>query len=60
LEKEIVVADGKTYAFSNVDAFKKNCLLKGLDDISLTLQKKDLIDKFEAKQKKDSPWLWNG
>ncbi|MDR3289923.1 MAG: 3-isopropylmalate dehydratase small subunit [Rickettsiales bacterium] len=59
LEKENVVAGGKTYNFNNVSPFQKNCLLNGLDDIGLTLQKKDLIDKYEEKQKKDFPWLWS-
>ncbi|MDR0423245.1 MAG: 3-isopropylmalate dehydratase small subunit [Rickettsiales bacterium] len=59
LEKEIVVANGKTYKFNNVDSFKKNCLLNGLDDVSLALQEIDLIDRYEQKQKKEFPWLWD-
>ncbi|GMO56423.1 MAG: 3-isopropylmalate dehydratase small subunit [Rickettsiales bacterium] len=58
LEKEEVITNNKTYKFNNVNEFKKYCLLNGLDDIGLTLQKKDLIDKYEEKQKKEFPWLW--
>jgi 3-isopropylmalate/(R)-2-methylmalate dehydratase small subunit len=41
-----------------VDAFRKHCLLNGLDDIGLTLQKAPAIDKFEERQKRTQPWLW--
>jgi len=41
-----------------VDEFRKHCLLNGLDDISLTLQKADKIAEFEGKQKASFPWLW--
>jgi 3-isopropylmalate/(R)-2-methylmalate dehydratase small subunit len=58
LKKEEVVANGKTYKFNNIDSFRKYCLLNGLDDIGLTLQKKDLIEIYEEKQKREFPWLW--
>jgi 3-isopropylmalate/(R)-2-methylmalate dehydratase small subunit len=41
-----------------VDAFRKNCLLQGLDDISLTLQHVDEIKLFEARRKSEEPWLF--
>ena len=41
-----------------VDAFRKNNMLKGLDDIGLTLQYIDLIDQYEVKHKQTYPWLW--
>lgn len=47
----------KVYPFE-IDPFRKNCLLKGLDDIGLTLEKKDLIQGYEEKQKKICPWLF--
>ena len=57
LENQTVSAtDGTEFAFE-VDAFKKHCLLNGLDDIGLTYQKIDAIDAFEAKQAKKTPWL---
>lgn len=40
-----------------VDAFRKHCLLNGLDDIGLTLQKADHIDSFEARRSSTFPWL---
>ena len=48
--------NGVTISFE-VDAFRKKCLLEGLDDIGLTLAKRDDIDSFEAKREKDQPWL---
>ncbi len=40
-----------------VDAFRKHCLLNGLDDIGLTMVKAEAIDGFEARQKAGQPWL---
>ncbi|MCL4138848.1 UNVERIFIED_CONTAM: hypothetical protein GTU68_001235 [Idotea baltica] len=48
--------DGGTIEFE-VDAFKKHCLLNGLDDIGLTMEKVDSIDTFEEKRKSATPWL---
>ena len=50
--------DGITYAFE-VDAFRKHCLLHGLDDIGLTLQDADAIRAFEAGHRQRQPWLFN-
>ncbi|MFC3084450.1 3-isopropylmalate dehydratase small subunit [Tabrizicola soli] len=56
LEAQTVTAsDGKVFAFE-VDAFKKHCLLNGLDDIGLTLEKAAAIDAFEAKNASLHPW----
>jgi 3-isopropylmalate dehydratase small subunit len=41
-----------------VDPFRKHCLLNGLDDIGLTMQKSRKIDAFEAKQRAAQPWLY--
>ncbi len=54
--QEIKGPDGGTIKFE-LDPFKKHCLLNGLDDISLTLEKVDAIDAFEDRQKGDQPWL---
>ncbi|SMR82341.1 3-isopropylmalate/(R)-2-methylmalate dehydratase small subunit [Aliiroseovarius halocynthiae] len=54
--QEITTSDGETIAF-DVDAFKKHCLLEGLDDIGLTLEKKASIDAFEAKASAARPWV---
>ena len=58
LEKqEIRGPDGGCVKFE-IDAFRKHCLLNGLDDIGLTMQKAANIDSFEAKAKVGQPWLW--
>ena len=49
--------DGVQYSFE-VDAFRKHCLLNGLDDIGLTLQDQDAIKAFEAGYQQGSPWLF--
>jgi 3-isopropylmalate/(R)-2-methylmalate dehydratase small subunit len=49
--------DGKVYHFE-VDAFRKHCLLNGLDDIGLTLQEGEAIAAFEAKHRQSQPWLF--
>ena len=57
LEKqEIKGPDGGTVHF-DIDPFRKRCLLEGLDDIGLTMEKKSEIDDFEARQKEAQPWL---
>ena len=53
----ITTPDGKTISFE-VDAFRKHCLLNGLDDIGLTLQHVDEIRAYEAKRKTQAPWLF--
>ncbi len=53
--QEITGPDGGVITFE-VDAFKKHCLLNGLDDIGLTLQKADKIEKFEENQRITQPW----
>ena len=55
-EQTVSSTDGTIYKFE-VDAFKKHCLLNGLDDIGLTYQKIESVDKFEKKQAKITPWL---
>ena len=58
LEKqEITGPDGGMVGFA-VDPFRKHCLLNGLDDIDLTMQKEDKITAFEASQKSSQPWLY--
>lgn len=58
LAAQLVVApDGAQYAFE-VDAFRKHCLLQGLDDIGLTLQEADAIRAYEHKRLNEAPWLF--
>ena len=57
LEKqEIRGPDGGSIIFE-IDSFRKHCLLNGLDDIGLTMVKKDRIDGYEAKSKTERSWL---
>jgi len=58
LEKQnVVTPHGETFSFE-VDAFRKHCLLNGLDDIGLTLQYADKIKVFENNHQERFPWLW--
>ncbi|MDX1781806.1 MAG: 3-isopropylmalate dehydratase small subunit [Thalassovita sp.] len=54
--QEITTSDGEVIPFE-VDAFKKHCLLNGLDDIGLTLEKADAIQSFETKMAAERPWV---
>jgi len=57
LENQVVTgADGTEYPFE-VDAFKKHCLINGLDDIGLTMEKSDAIDIFEKQAATARPWV---
>ncbi len=58
LERQVVVRpDGEEIHF-DIDPFRKHCLLNGLDDIALTLEKKTEIKDFEGTQKTATPWLY--
>ena len=52
----ITLSDGQTISFE-VDAFRKHCLMNGLDDIGLTLEKAASIDTFEAAAAQARPWV---
>jgi len=54
--QEITTSDGVSISFE-VDAFKKHCLLNGLDDIGLTMEKAASIDTYEAKAGAERPWV---
>lgn len=53
--QEISGSDGGVIKFE-VNAFKKHCLLNGLDDIDLTMQKEDKINDYEERLKVSQPW----
>jgi 3-isopropylmalate/(R)-2-methylmalate dehydratase small subunit len=58
LDKQTVrSADGQFDRSFEVEPFRKHCLLNGLDDIGLTLQKADKIKAYEAKRMQDRPWV---
>ncbi len=54
----ITTASGEAIAFE-VDAFRKHCLLNGLDDIGLTLQHVDAIKAYETRRQAEAPWLFS-
>jgi 3-isopropylmalate/(R)-2-methylmalate dehydratase small subunit len=56
-EQTITTATGTVVKF-DIDEFRKQNLLLGLDDIGMTLQHVDKIDAFEARQQQTHPWLW--
>jgi len=58
LPRQVVIRpDGKAIPFE-VDAFRKECLINGWDDIGLTLRHADKIRAFEDKRRVDQPWLF--
>ena len=58
LDKQEISFGNKIVKF-DVDAFKKKCLLEGLDDIALSMEKIDQVDQFEKKLNNDKPWILN-
>ena len=53
----VTTPTGEVFKF-DVDAFRKHCLLNGLDDIGLTMQHQDKIKAFEEMHQKAHPWLF--
>ncbi|MBL8500020.1 MAG: 3-isopropylmalate dehydratase small subunit [Nitrosomonas sp.] len=58
LEKQTVITPQNTEFEFEVDAFRKHCLLNGLDEIGLTLQQSEKIKQFEQKRRNEQPWLF--
>lgn len=54
---EITRPDGEVVSFE-IDGFRQQCLINGLDDIGLTMARDEKISEFEAKQKIEQPWLY--
>lgn len=52
----VTSSDGQTFKFE-LDPFKKHCLMNGLDDIGLTMEKSSAIDAFEAQLNTQRPWV---
>ena len=52
----VTTSDGQSFGF-DVDPFKKHCLLNGLDDIGLSLEKAASIDAYEGKAAQARPWV---
>jgi len=57
LEKQTITRGNKFSFDFDIDPFRKHCLLNGLDDIGLTMQKDNAIDNFEQKRSNDKPWI---
>ncbi len=63
IQELIKYSERKDILFGNnkiefeIDTFKKKCLLEGLDDIALSLEKSKKISSFENKQKENKPWI---
>lgn len=58
LERQVVVRPSGEEIPFEVDAFRKHCLLNGLDDIGQTMQHAPAIDDYEAKRRAEAPWLF--
>ena len=54
--QKVQTSDGAEFSFE-IDGFKKHCLLNGLDDIGLTMEKASSIDDFEESYQKKMPWV---
>ncbi|MDM7458083.1 MAG: 3-isopropylmalate dehydratase small subunit [Paracoccus sp. (in: a-proteobacteria)] len=52
----VTASDGRSWTFE-IDPFRKHCLLNGLDDIGLTMEKAHLIDSYEAQMARARPWI---
>jgi 3-isopropylmalate/(R)-2-methylmalate dehydratase small subunit len=57
-DQSVTTPDGESIRFE-IDPFRKHCLMKGLDEIGLTLEHADKIKAFEAKRREQQPWLFN-
>ena len=58
LEEQKIIFGNNEKKFE-IDSFKKKCLLEGLDDIALSLEKTSKIKSFEKKLKNSKPWIFN-
>ncbi len=59
LERQRVITPGGEEIPFEVDDFRRQCLLQGLDDIGLTLQRADAIRSYEENARQQSPWLFD-
>ena len=57
LAEQKVVCGNQVFEF-DIDPFRKHCLLNGLDDIGLTMEKENHISAYEMKNRQFKPWLW--
>ena len=57
LSHQLISSEKKKFFKFDVDPFRKKCLLEGLDDIGLTLKKKEKIFQYENNLKSTHPWV---
>lgn len=57
IENQTIRAQNKEYTFE-LDGFRKHCLMNGLDDIGLTMEKTAHIDSYESQRRNVTPWLF--
>ncbi len=57
LQQEVILPEGERYSFT-VDPFRKDCMMKGLDSIGLTLQREAAISAYELRRSQEAPWLF--
>ena len=58
LAQQVVMAsDGEQFAFT-LDPFRKDCMMRGVDGIGLTLQHESAISVYETRRKQEVPWLF--
>jgi len=55
--QQVKLPSGDVFKFE-IDGFRKDCLIKGLDDIGLTLESESAIRDYEAKRRQEKPWLF--
>ncbi|HML14747.1 MAG TPA: 3-isopropylmalate dehydratase small subunit [Xanthobacteraceae bacterium] len=55
-DQSVTGADGKSYRF-DIDAYRKRCLIEGLDELAFTLSQRDAIAAFEREQAAAMPWV---
>jgi 3-isopropylmalate/(R)-2-methylmalate dehydratase small subunit len=53
----VALPEGEQYSFT-LDPFRKDCLLRGLDGIGLTLQHESAIATYEKRRAQEAPWLF--
>ena len=52
----MTTSDGQSFGFE-LDPFRRHCLLNGLDDIGLTMEKAGVIDSYETQMAQSRPWV---
>ena len=59
LIEQLILCKGKELARFDIDPFRKQCILEGLDEIGLSLQHSEAIKKYEQNRAKEAPWIFN-